>query len=103
MGRAEGLLCIEWLCSPAPDAPLQRLQLQLPPGACAHDALRAAGHAELPAGWALARWERRIEPDTPLADGDRLALLRPLQVEPMEARRRRHAQQRPVHRSRHRR
>jgi putative ubiquitin-RnfH superfamily antitoxin RatB of RatAB toxin-antitoxin module len=93
---------IEWICSPAPGAALQRLTLPLPPGARASDALQAAGWAELPTGWGLALWGRRVGLDEPLRSGDRLMLLRPLSVDPMEARRRRQAHQRPQRRSRHR-
>jgi putative ubiquitin-RnfH superfamily antitoxin RatB of RatAB toxin-antitoxin module len=93
---------IEWICSAAPGAELQRLILQLPAGAIALDALRVAGWAELPAGWGLALWGRRVGLQEPLRSGDRLMLLRPLSVDPMEARRRRQAHQRPQRRSRHR-
>ena len=93
---------VEWICSAAPGAPLQRLRLQLPVGSTAADAMREAGHEELPARWALALWNRRVGLDEPLRDGDRLMLLRPLAVDPMEARRRRQLHQRPARRSRHR-
>lgn len=93
---------IEWVCSAAPGAPLQRLSLRLRPGALASDALQAAGWAELPAGWGLALWGRRVDLEEALRSGDRLMLLRPLSVDPMEARRRRQAHQRPMRRSRHR-
>lgn len=93
---------IEWICSAAPGAALQRLLLRLPPGARALDALQAAGWAELPAGWGLALWGRRVGLEEALRSGDRLMLLRPLSVDPMEARRRRQAHQRPLRRSRHR-
>jgi len=98
MGHVE----IEWLCSPAPGATLQRLTLRLPAGSTAGDAMREAGYADLPARWALALWNRRVGPDELLRDGDRLSLLRPLSVDPMEARRRRQQHQRPLRRSRHR-
>ncbi len=81
---------VEWVCSPAPGAPLQRKQLSLDKGACALDALHAAGWPELPEGWALALWGRRVQAQEPLRSGDRLELLRPLTVDPMQARRRRH-------------
>ncbi len=93
---------IEWVCSPAPGATLQRQSLSLPAGSCAGDALRAAGWAALPAGWSLAIWNRRVAETEPLRGGDRLLLLRPLSVDPMEARRRRQAHQKPLRRSRHR-
>ena len=43
--------------------------------------------------WAYAVWGRRVELTTPLKDGDRLELLRPLTVDPKEARRLRFNQQ----------
>lgn len=81
---------IEWVCSPAPGAPLQRRPLSLQCGAKALDALQAAGWPALPEGWALAIWGRRVTADERLRTGDRLELLRPLTVDPMQARRRRH-------------
>ena len=78
MDRAEALqdgLRIEWVCSPAPGAPLLRMGLQLSKGACVADALRAASLLE------------------PLREGDRVELLRPLRADPMETRRRRQAHQ----------
>lgn len=92
---------VEWLCSPAPGAPLQRLPLVLPAGSLARDALHAVGMADLPEGWGMAIWGRHIGPLEVLRSGDRLELLRPLTVDPMEARRRRQAHQRPPRRSRH--
>lgn len=92
---------VQWVCSPAAGAPLQRRVLSLPPGATARDALGAAGYDELPAGWALALWGRKIGEQESLRSGDRVELLRPLTVDPKETRRRRQAHQaRPV--SRHR-
>jgi uncharacterized protein len=77
-----------------PLAPQQWLQawVQLPPGATARQALQASGlAAQLPAGLLdtleLALWGRACTPDAPLHDGDRLALTRPLTVDPKEARR----------------
>lgn len=93
---------IEWICSPAVGAALQRTTLSLPAGSLAIDALRAAGWAALPVGWGLAIWNRRVPESEPLRSGDRLMLLRPLSVDPMEARRRRQAHQKPARRSRHR-
>ena len=43
--------------------------------------------------WAYAVWGRRVELTTPLKAGDRLELLRPLTVDPKEARRLRFNQQ----------
>lgn len=69
-----------------------RLQLQLPTGSTALAALRAGGlagllGAEVLDAMVLALWGRVIEPTTVLQDGDRLELLRGLQVDPKEARR----------------
>ena len=68
------------------------LPLRLPAGSTALDALRAGdlaarlGSVQLDA-LALALWGRVVEPHTVLHDGDRLELLRGLQVDPKEARR----------------
>lgn len=101
MDRAETLE-IEWVCSPATGAAVVRRALRLPSGSSAGDALRAAGWEALPAGWGLAIWNRRVSEAEVLRPGDRLMLLRPLSVDPMEARRRRQAHQKPLRRSRHR-
>lgn len=66
--------------------------LQLPAGATAGAALRAGGVAERLGAAALdqlvlALWGRVVQPDAVLRDGDRLELLRGLQVDPKEARR----------------
>lgn len=102
MARAESTVHIEWICSPAPGAPLQRLQLSLPAGSRGSDALRAAGYATLPEGWAMAVWGKRIPPALALKSGDRVELLRPLTADPMDTRRRRQQLQGAPRRSRHR-
>lgn len=62
----------------------ERVRLALEPGATVAVALRAAGHAvDVPAGL----WGRRVPPATPLADGDRVEVYRPLRADPREARR----------------
>ena len=67
--------------------------VHLPPGATVADAVRASG---LPldgiAGYAI--FGERVTPATPLRDGDRVELLRPLLADPKDARRRRAATQR---------
>jgi uncharacterized protein len=88
---AEGLIAVELAWSAAPQQ-LQRLQLQLPAGTTALAALRASGLAARldPAvldRLSLALWGRAIPPETVLRHLDRLELLRPLQVDPKEARR----------------
>lgn len=72
-----------------------RLLLQLPPGSTALAALRAgalAGRlgAEALDAMVLGLWGRVVGPDAVLHDGDRLELLRGLQVDPKEARRQRY-------------
>ncbi|MGN6513900.1 MAG: RnfH family protein [Lysobacteraceae bacterium] len=67
--------------------------LVLPGGACVGDALAAAGFpADGIAG--IAVFGERATPATPLRDGDRVELLRALQADPKDARRRRAAAQR---------
>ena len=67
----------------------ERRQLELPAGSCVADALLAAGVADDPETVATAVYGLRVQPQTVLHDGDRLELLRPLQVDPKDARRRR--------------
>jgi putative ubiquitin-RnfH superfamily antitoxin RatB of RatAB toxin-antitoxin module len=74
----------------------EALSLELADGATVAEALRAAGwggdaegaDAEI-TGYAV--FGVKAVAETPLRDGDRLELLRPLQVDPKEARRRRAA------------
>ena len=78
----------------APDQ-IDSVALTLPAGATARDALRASGlgdrlTADVLDGLSLGLWGRGCAPDTVLRDGDRLELLRPLQVDPKEARRQRY-------------
>ncbi len=66
----------------------------LPVGASARAALRASGLGQqlgsaVLDGLRLGLWGRLCAADTPLAGGDRLELLRPLQADPMESRRER--------------
>jgi putative ubiquitin-RnfH superfamily antitoxin RatB of RatAB toxin-antitoxin module len=62
----------------------ERVHLALETGATVAAALRAAGHAaDVPAGL----YGRRVPPETPLADGDRVEIYRPLRADPKEARR----------------
>lgn len=74
---------------------IERVALCLPAGSTALQALRASGLADrLGAAaldaLALGLWGRAIEPGTMLRDRDRLELLRPLVVDPKEARRQRY-------------
>lgn len=75
---------------------VHQADVELPDGASARDALRAAGWlvqfpetASLGDGLGLAVWGRRCEPDQALREGDRLELLRALRVDPKVARRER--------------
>lgn len=73
----------------------EALTVELADGATVADALAAAGwgaEAEI-SGYAV--FGVKAVADTPLRDGDRLELLRPLQLDPKEARRRR-AAERPL-------
>jgi putative ubiquitin-RnfH superfamily antitoxin RatB of RatAB toxin-antitoxin module len=92
-------LQITLACSPGAGQ-VREQRLELAPGARVQDAIEAAG------GWAalgfagakegasmLGIWGRRVRPEQPLADGDRVECYRPLTVDPKIARRRRFAQQ----------
>ncbi len=88
---AAGLIAVEVAWSAAPQQ-VERLRLQLPARSTALAALRASGLLErlgaaLLDSLTLVLWGRAIEPGTVLRDQDRLELLRPLQVDPKEARR----------------
>ncbi|HET6395275.1 MAG TPA: RnfH family protein [Pseudoxanthomonas sp.] len=76
-----------------PHRHLQR-ELRLEAGATVADAVREAalGHEAEIAGYAV--FGVAAGADTPLRDGDRVELLRPLQADPKEARRRRAAARR---------
>jgi len=86
MAGAESLL-IELAWSPGPgEVQVQRLNLAA--GATVDHAL-----AYLPAGidaHAVGIWGHKATRDEVLSDGDRVEVYRPLTVDPMEARRRRH-------------
>jgi len=63
------------------------ITVRLAQGATAGDAVAASG---LGAGYrALGRFGRKIDPCTKLGNGDRVELLRPLRIDPNEARRQR--------------
>lgn len=68
--------------------------LDIEEGAVARQAVEASGvverHPELAAAdWRLGIFGRQVLPETLLRDGDRVAILRPLPMDPKEARRRR--------------
>ncbi|MCL1633695.1 RnfH family protein [Luteimonas sp. SX5] len=63
--------------------------LQLPTGATVADAVAAAGWSDIAGIDGYAVFGQRVRADTVLGEGDRVELLRPLQADPKEARRRR--------------
>jgi uncharacterized protein len=103
MGPAEPALIRIELCHSAAARVVQRVTLQLPAGSTVADALRAAGLVDGacpgagpgPAGTGpvLAVWGRVVDGTTVLRDLDRVELLRPLLVDPKEARRQRYRRQ----------
>ncbi len=69
----------------------ESVELELPPGATVADAVSASGLAPGDeAGCAI--HGARVDASAALRDGDRVELLRPLQADPKEARRRRAAE-----------
>jgi len=70
-----------------------QIDVTLSPGAVVADAVAASGLigrlglASSELGYAI--FGQRARPDTPLADGDRIELLRPLAADPKDLRRRR--------------
>ena len=72
--------------------------LQLVPGATVADALKGCGREEILEAvnshpdW-LGVWGRKVNPDQPLREGDRIELYRPLRVDPKVARRERFQKQ----------
>ena len=77
----------------------ERTGVELPDGACVADALAAAGWSSLEEVEGYAIHGRRATPASPLRDGDRLELLRGLELDPKDARRRR-AEARPLRKPR---
>ncbi|MDT0634017.1 RnfH family protein [Spectribacter hydrogenoxidans] len=76
-----------------PDAQIL-CHVHLPAGGTAAEAVEASGVLELHPGidWpgaALGVFGRRVSPDQPLRDGDRVEIYRPLMADPKEQRRRR--------------
>lgn len=63
--------------------------VELPEGARVADAVSASGFSDLSQEAAYAIYGVVAAADTPLREGDRVELLRPLQIDPKEARRRR--------------
>ncbi|OYU00286.1 MAG: RnfH family protein [Burkholderiales bacterium PBB1] len=81
--------------SPAPGQVQQR-DLQLPRGACVRDALQDGGMlaASGDAPWKVGVWGQLRALDHVLRDRDRVEVYRPLMIDPKDARRLRHRQQR---------
>ena len=67
----------------------ERVEVEVPEGASVADALSKAGWSEDPETVAFAVFGVTATLQTALADGDRIELLRPLQADPKDARRRR--------------
>ncbi|MEO6410828.1 MAG: RnfH family protein [Burkholderiaceae bacterium] len=79
---------------------VEQVELELPAGSCVADAVRASGFAQrYPAldlgAMRAAVWGVARQPGHPLRERDRVELLRPLKVDPKEARRLRYQAQRP--------
>ncbi|HVR82437.1 MAG TPA: RnfH family protein [Luteimonas sp.] len=72
----------------------QAVVLELPDAATVADALAACGFDPMGLGGCAVFGERVVAGDV-LHDGDRLELLRPLQIDPKEARRRRATKRTP--------
>jgi uncharacterized protein len=72
-----------------------QVDVELAPGTVVADAVAASGLFArfnlAPAAIEFAIYGQRARPDTPLADGDRVELTRPLVADPMTARRKRAA------------
>ena len=67
----------------------ERTALELPEAATVRDAVVAAGWGADPEIVAYAVFGQRTDADAPLRDGDRVELLRALQADPKDARRKR--------------
>ncbi|HUH90889.1 MAG TPA: RnfH family protein [Lysobacter sp.] len=65
------------------------IELELPSGACLCDALKASGMDRIHGITGYAVFGINATLETSLHDGDRVELLRPLTIDPKEARRRR--------------
>lgn len=74
----------------------ERNEVDLPAGSCVADALSASDWGNDPEAVAYAVFGVRVERKTLLHEGDRIELLRPLQVDPKDARRRRADHRRKV-------
>lgn len=93
MGRAEeSTIRVAVACSPR-EGEASEVAAELPAASTVADAIRASGVVDLqlggafPADEAIGVWGKAATVDTPLVDGDRVELYRPLAVDPKEARR----------------
>lgn len=91
MGRAEGQISVAVFYAPQTGTPDLRT-VRLPAGATAQQAVEASGMLEAHPEIAVldVRWGvdgRRVLPQNPVCDGDRIDLCPPLLVDPMTARR----------------
>ena len=95
MARADVIAMVSVTVASSPEEGFaDECSIDVPSGATLVDALRASGVLERHPGIDLARqavgiWGRVCALDTPLKQGDRVEIYRPLQVDPKEARRRR--------------
>ena len=94
-----GFISVVVVTSPAPGQ-VEQADLQLPLGASVRDALLCSGLCPQAAQGEGAPlkvgvWGQLRALDHVLRDRDRVEVYRPLQIDPMEARRLRHRQQRP--------
>jgi len=92
--EAEGpTIAVELAFSPAPRE-MRTMALRLPPGSTIAEALRASGWPEVAGGeggeLVTAVWGQARPLASVLRDGDRVEVLRPLKVAPMDARRARY-------------
>jgi putative ubiquitin-RnfH superfamily antitoxin RatB of RatAB toxin-antitoxin module len=67
----------------------ESVTVELPDGADVADAVAAAGWSEVDGVSGYAVFGQRARPEQVLNDGDRVELLRPLQADPRDARRKR--------------
>lgn len=87
-------LRVDLVYAPAPGV-IERVSLVLPEGATVRDAVLRSEvlerHPALQRDWerACSLYGRLVPPETPLADGDRVELTRPLIADPKAVRRRR--------------
>ena len=94
-GEQAVFIAVTVVSSPAPGEVQQR-DLKLPLGACIRDALMNSGLTTGGAGepWKVGVWGQLRPLDHVLRDRDRIEIYRPLRVDPKDARRLRHRQQR---------